>query len=186
MRWAIASIISSAVLAAAVTVNAAEIAGPPDVGDFVPSYASTKCGGIDDGVAVGKTTCYTCRAGNEPIFYIFARQRNDAVVKLVKQIESIVAENREKQAAAVVNFLGDPKNDAIRNEVADFGQRHGFEQVALTVTTDEERFGLAPNDEVTVILFEKGIIRLRNSVASGALDNKTIESISRRSKALLK
>jgi hypothetical protein len=170
-------------LLAATYVTAAEPTQRPDVGDYVPSYASTKCGGIDDGVPAGKTLCYTCRAGQEPIFYIFAKQPSDSLVKLVKQIETLVAARKKEKAAAVVNFLGDPKNEQARKEVADFGVKHDLRNVSLTITSDGSKFD--DGDEATVILFENGIIRLRNSVRRGTLDQKAIDSIIRRSKALL-
>lgn len=173
------------IVLAATCVTAAEPAQRPDVGDYVPSYASTKCGGIDDKVPVGKTVCYTCRAGEEPIFYIFAKQPSDSLAKLVKQIETLVAAKKEEKAAAVVNFLGDPKNEQARKDVADFGTKHGLRHVSLTVTGDGSKFDLDDGDEATVILFENGIIRLRNSARLGTLDQKAIDSIIRRSKALL-
>lgn len=172
-------------LVATTCLMAAEPAQRPDVGDYVPSYASTKCGGIDDGVAVGKTVCYTCRAGREPIFYIFAKQPSDSLVKLLKQIETLVAARKKEKVAAVVNFLGDPKNEQARKDVADFGVKHDLRNVSLTITGDGSKFDLDDGNEATVILFEDGIIRLRNSTRLGALDEKMIDSIIRRSKALL-
>lgn len=173
-------------LAFATAVSAAELPGRAEVGDDIPSYASTKCGGIDDGVSIGKTLCYTCRAGDEPIFYVFAKKPNDLVAKLAKQIETIVVEKKDQKAAAVVNFLGDPKNESTRKEIADFGKRHDLKHVSLTITGDGSKFAIDDADEVTVILFEKGIIRLRNTVKPGMLDDKEISLILRRSKSLLK
>ena len=172
-------------LLAATYSVAAEPPQSSEVGDYVPSYASTKCGGIDDGVPAGKTLCYTCRAGEEPIFYIFAKQPSDSVVKLVKQIELIVVARKKEKTAAVVNFLGDPKNEQARKDVANFGTKHDLRNVSLTITSDGSKFSLDEGDEVTVILFENGIIRLRNSAKYGSLDQKAIDSIVRRSKALL-
>jgi hypothetical protein len=172
-------------LLATTYVTAAEAPQRPDVGDYVPSYASTKCGGIDDGVPAGKTLCYTCRAGREPIFYILVRQPSDSLVKLVKQIEKLVVARKEENAAAVVNFLGDPANEQARQDIADFGAKYDLRNVSLTITGDGSKFDLDAEDEVTVILFENGIIRLRNSARLGAFEEKTINSIVRRSKALL-
>lgn len=175
----------SLMLIAATRVTAAEPTQRPEVGDYVPSYASTKCGGIDDGVPIGKTVCYTCRAGEEPIFYIFAKQPSDSLVKLVKQVETLVAAKKQKKAAAVVNFMGDPQNEQARQEVADFGAKHDLRGVSLTITGEGAKFHVDDSDEATVILFQNGIIRLRIGVKRGTLDQNTIDSIVRRSKALL-
>ena len=45
-------LIASAACAADVTSGIA-------AGGSVPAYGATKCGGVDDGVAVGKSLCYT-------------------------------------------------------------------------------------------------------------------------------
>ncbi|MEQ8789028.1 MAG: hypothetical protein RIC55_22135 [Pirellulaceae bacterium] len=166
-------------------ISAEEADDRLDVGDYIPSYASTKCGGVDDGVAVGKTTCYTCRSGPEPIFYIFAARRNAALAKLTKEIDALVLAKQKKNAAAVINFLGDPEDETLRKEVVQFGDKNALKNVALTITADGSKFDLGGKDEVTVILFEKGVVRLRNSATAGRLDDDTVESIIRRSKALL-
>lgn len=44
---------------AAAPVPAAELQSGIAVGESVGPYSSTKCGGIDDGVEVGKALCYT-------------------------------------------------------------------------------------------------------------------------------
>jgi hypothetical protein len=156
-----------------------------DVGDYIPSYASTKCGGVDDGVAVGKTTCYTCRSGPEPVFYVFASRRSPLLAKLTKEIDALVLAKQKKNATGVVNFLGDPEDETLRKEVVQFGDKNKLKSVALTITADGSKFELDDKDEVTVILFEKGVIRLRNSAKAGRFNNDVVESIVRRSKALL-
>jgi hypothetical protein len=87
------------------------------------------------------------------------------------------------KTAGVVNFPGDLKQEASRQAVAAFGKQHDLKQVSLTVTGDGSKFGLDDADEVTIILLEMGIIRRRNTIKSGQLDNKRIASIVRRSKS---
>ena len=171
---------------ASVATSAEPVTKKPVVGDHVPSYASTKCGGIQDGVAVGKTVCYTCRAGDEPIFYVFTREPNDSLVKLVKQIEAMVVARKERKAAGVINFLGDPKDEKLRQRIADFGTRHSLQNVSLTITADGPKFVLSDDHEATVILFENGIIRLRTAVERGKFDDEATAAIVRESTAILK
>ena len=44
---------------AASSVNAAELKSGLQVGDPIVTYTGEKCGGIQDGIAVGKNLCYT-------------------------------------------------------------------------------------------------------------------------------
>ena len=45
--------------AAATAISAAELSSGIPVGEKVGTYSSTKCAGIDDGIAVGKSLCFT-------------------------------------------------------------------------------------------------------------------------------
>jgi hypothetical protein len=47
------------VLTLAAAGHAAELLSGVEVGGKIGAYSTTKCGGIDDGVAVGKSLCYT-------------------------------------------------------------------------------------------------------------------------------
>jgi hypothetical protein len=44
---------------AASSVNAAELKSGLQVGDPIVTYTGEKCGGIQDGIPVGKNLCYT-------------------------------------------------------------------------------------------------------------------------------
>ena len=46
-------------LAAVGCLEAADASGGIPAGERVGSYSTTKCGGIDDGIAAGKSLCYT-------------------------------------------------------------------------------------------------------------------------------
>ena len=50
---------AAAVMAVAVAADAAELESGIEVGKRVGAYSTTKCGGADDGVTVGKSLCYT-------------------------------------------------------------------------------------------------------------------------------
>lgn len=158
-----------------------------NVGDYAPSYASTKCGGIDDGVAVGKTTCYTCRAGNAPVFYLFIKDQHpsEGILSLMKDINSLVGSKKKDKVTGVINFLGDPKDETTRKNLKKLAEQHQLTQVAVTVTGDGDKFNLAERDEVTLIMYEEGIIRLRLSAQSADLDKEGREIVLRRSKALI-
>ena len=47
-----------AILAAGVA-NAADVESGVEVGGRIGTYSTTKAGGVDDGVKVGKSLCYT-------------------------------------------------------------------------------------------------------------------------------
>lgn len=60
MRMRVQLAAAMAIVSAATTVIAAgELTSGIAVGEKVTTYSSTKCGGIDDGIAVGKSLCFT-------------------------------------------------------------------------------------------------------------------------------
>ena len=55
---AMTGVLALLVLAAS-AVNAAELKSGLQVGDSIVTYTGEKCGGIQDGIAVGRNLCYT-------------------------------------------------------------------------------------------------------------------------------
>jgi hypothetical protein len=47
------------IFAGTAAARAAELTSGIEVDGSVPAYTSTKCGGADDGVELGKALCYT-------------------------------------------------------------------------------------------------------------------------------
>ena len=158
-----------------------------DVGDYPPSYASTKCGGVNEGVEEGKTTCYTCRSGNAPLFYVFLKNQSPskAEKELIAKLNALVGKRKEEKVTGVVNFLGDPESETERESLKKLASQNQWNHLAITVTEHGDKFDLQEGDDVTVIMFEEGVIRLRASLASQDLDSKTTELLISRSKALI-
>jgi hypothetical protein len=51
--------VALALLAAATSIRAADISSGMAPGEKVGTFSATKCAGVDDGIAVGKSLCYT-------------------------------------------------------------------------------------------------------------------------------
>ena len=62
--------------------------------------------------------------------FIFAKTPSDALAGLVKGIDKVVAENKSKKVAAVVNFTGEPTDD-YREMIKEFGKKHNIKNVSL-------------------------------------------------------
>jgi hypothetical protein len=55
-QWAVAA---CAVVTVVSCVRAGDLTSGIPVGEAVGSYVTTKCGGLDDGVQMGQSLCYT-------------------------------------------------------------------------------------------------------------------------------
>src|SRR5687767_14571248 len=93
------------VLAVAVAMSVTVIAG--EVKSGLESGASPDAFNVKDvtGPFAGTSLCYRCRLGARPVAAVFARTLSDDLASLVKEVDSIVAKNKDKQAGAFVVLL---------------------------------------------------------------------------------
>lgn len=96
---------------------------------------------------------------------------------LVKRIDKAVAENQDKKLAAVVNIVGKP--DEMSDSVAEFAEKHGVENVALTVSDQKnaEKFKVNPEAKVTVMHYKGKKVKSNHAVPPGGLNDAAIEEI---------
>ena len=90
---------------------------------------------------------------------------------LVKQLDKIVAENKDKKFAAIVNFT-----DATEDEVIKFAQHNDVTGVALTITKDGKRFKLNEDAALTVMHYKQKKVAFNHAVKDkiGESDVKAI------------
>ena len=98
------------------------------------------------------------------------------MASLAKQIDKLVADNKEKKLAAVINFTGDPSDD-YQSQISEFGEKHNIKNVSLTVTADGQRFNVSDDAEVTVILYKGKTVKFNCSVGEGKLDKAAVKAI---------
>ena len=108
--------------------------------------------------------------------FAFAKTPNDALAGLAKQLDKLVADNQEKKLAAVINFIGEP-NDETMAKIAEFGQQHSIQNVALTVTADAQKFKVNDAAELTVMCYKGKKVVANHAVGSGGLDEAAVKGI---------
>lgn len=159
MKW-FASIAAAALLAVAPVAGADEIKSGLQPGQAIGAFDVTKCAGAtDDGVDMGKTLCYRCRYGSKPMVMVFTRKHNEKLADFVKQLDTAVAQNSDKQLKAFVNIVGEDR-DAAESAAKQFGNDHKFANVPIVVPEESQNgpdnYGLNPKAEVTVIVARDG------------------------------
>lgn len=111
---------------------------------------------------------------------IFARKADDALASLVKQIDKAVADNSDKQIAAILNFMG-PDKEALKETAQNFAKGHNITQVAMVVPSDHENgpkgYKIHSDAEVTVILYSYLKVVANHAVRAGQLDKRAIKAI---------
>lgn len=103
---------------------------------------------------------------------------------LVKKIDELVVLQQGKKLAAVVNFLGDIK-DETKEKIKEFGEQLGLRKVPLAVTTDAEPLQISDAADVTVMIYRGKRVKANYALAKDGLDQKTIEAIIHSTESML-
>ena len=107
---------------------------------------------------------------------MFAKNADENLASLVKQIDKVVAENKEKKLAAVINFFGD-NPDELAEQVKKFGEQHKLKNVALVVTNDTDRFAVNRDAELTVMHYVGAKVAANHALGKGGLNEKVAQEI---------
>lgn len=110
---------------------------------------------------------------------VFARSLTDDLASLVKEVDSVVANNSAKQAAGFVVLLtNDP--DADEPKLKEFAKKHGIKQVPLTLFDGEagpDGYKVARDAEVTVLLWKGRSVTANHAFGKEGLNRQAIEKI---------
>ena len=158
-----------------VAAVAAEEAATLKVGDDVgPFYVKDVTG-----PAAGTALCYRCRYGDQPTVSVFAREVNDELGKLLKEIDGVVGKNSErKMAAFLVVLTDDPAGQ--EEKLKELAKANGLKNVPLTTFEDvngPRNYRLAKDADFTVMMWVDGKVQVNDAFKKGELNEKSIAGV---------
>lgn len=107
-------------------------------GDAVGAFYVTKiAGAVNDGVKCGQELCYRCRYGSRPMVMVFARETTPELVKLVKEIDSAIAEDNESQLRGLVTFMGEDVAE-VKDDASVFAEESGVKHLPVAIAKDTQ------------------------------------------------
>ena len=168
---------------ALVTMSSMALAEGLEVGEGVGAFY------VKDvtGPKAGEKLCYRCSYGSRPVVSIFAREMNDNVASLVKQVDSTVGENESKKMAAFVVLLTD-KPEAKEAELKKIASKQGIKKTPLTTFDGLEgpsSYKIAKDAEVTVMMWVDGKLKVNEELKASDLSKDKITSIVGQTKTIL-
>jgi hypothetical protein len=111
---------------------------------------------------------------------IFTRSLDDNLASLVKQVDEVVAANKDKQMASFVVLLTDDPDEA-ESQLKAFADKHGIKVTPLTMfdgPAGPEKYNIAKEADVTVHLWVgPKEVKANHAFAKGKLDAKGIAAI---------
>jgi hypothetical protein len=150
----------------------------PQVGEMLPgAFRPLNVTNCEKPEAAGKKNCLVCQYGQCPAILIFARDVNDPVATLVKKLDPVVAKHRNQYLSAALIVLSD--KEGAEKTLKDLAARQNIKNVSLAVDNPAgpEKYKIARDAEVTVILYEAHKVKANHAFKKGQLNDQAIEKI---------
>jgi hypothetical protein len=166
----------AALIAVALVLGAASAADPksgPQVGDKVHPFHPLNCTGDH----AGEKYCLICKNGDNPVAMVFARQVTPELTRLLKLIDQATDKNQKRSMGSFVVLLNDA--DDLEKQLKELAKKEKIQHCILTIDNPEgpEDYNLAPEAEVTVVLYTKLTVKANHTFKNGDLNDKAIEAI---------
>ena len=171
-------------LIASAGLMAAEIRSGLEKGKPVPPFDVKDVTGPNKD---GAELCYRCRYGNQPVVSIFTKEMTDEVAQLSKELDNVVAKNRDqKMAGFVVLMTDDPEKAAPSLEAA--AKKHKIDQMPMTTFNGTEGpagYKINTKADVTVMMWVDGKIKLSQGLSKSDLNKDTIAKLVKETSTIL-
>ena len=153
-------------------MQAGEFLSGPQVGSKIPgAFEPLNINGPD----AGDEACLFCRFGNSPTVMVFATRPTEGVAAFTREMEKAAAEatkaGAEVGACVVVTNTGLDT----RKELARLADKENLKNVILGVIEPKKLkdYELHPDAEVTVLLYDKKVVRVNRAFKAGEFTEKT-------------
>ena len=139
---------------------------------------------VDDvtGPRRGNSLCYVCAFGNHSVINIQMRSLNDHLLTLLQTLDPLVAPaeriNGTSQHAFVVYLTDDPEGAA--SELKAVADRLNLKNIPLTIydePTGPDRYGIADQAEVTVMMWKDATVTVNHAFAAGELNRDSLAAV---------
>lgn len=145
------------------------------VGEIVPAFNVRDITGPQK----GKTLCYRCRFGNAPTIAVFAREVDDSLKTLIKQIDDRQTAESDKGLKSFVIFINDDP-DAIEPQIEALAKDQKLSGTPLTLIEGVQgppEYKIARDVAVTVMMWVDGEVQVNRAFNKGRLDAAAIKQV---------
>ncbi|OAI54045.1 hypothetical protein AYO44_03950 [Planctomycetaceae bacterium SCGC AG-212-F19] len=146
----------------------------PQVGDeLTATFEPMNVTGPD----AGETTCILCEYGASPVVLVFARDLSEPVTRLIKRLDVATGQHQTRGLASSVIFLS--KEKTLVPRIKEFAAKERIQRTILRSYPPEgpKGYNVAPDADVTVILFVDRFVKANHALKRGELNDKAIDAI---------
>lgn len=130
-----------------------------------------------NGPFAGEPHCLVCENGGNPVAMIFAREISAPLLQLLAKLDAATARHRQQEMGSFAVFLNDA--EALPERLKDAARRHSLQHLVLAIDepTGPEGFNVAPEAEVTVVLYRDYNVKANHAFRKGELNDQAVEKI---------
>jgi len=129
------------------------------------------------GPDAGERNCLFCKFGGSPVVMIFAREPNPAVTALLKKVDEAAVKHRAADLGTCAIFCSD--DQALRDRLKATAQSADLKELILAIdkAAGPEEYRIAPEADVTVLLYLRGVVKANHAFRKGDLDEKAMTAV---------
>jgi hypothetical protein len=169
----------TALIVSSLAVNAARADGPRlDSGLRAGEIANMFSVRAITGPHRGKTLCYRCELGNDPVVCVFARRITAPLTSLFKQLDARIASGKDGLKALVVFLTDDPNETAKKLEA--LAAQCALDHVPLTLVNNPygpQDYKIADAAEVTILMWKGPTVRVNRAYARGGMTEADVKDV---------
>jgi hypothetical protein len=165
----LAGTLLAGVAAGAPTVNSGPQVDTKVPGPFKPLHVT--------GPEAGQKACLYCKYGPRPVAMIFAREANPAVIALMKKIDAATAAHSDARMGSFIVFCNEA--EGLPRQLAELAGKENLKDIILSTyaTGGPASYHLAPEAEVTVVLYSHFTVKANHAFNKGAMTEADIDRI---------
>ncbi len=145
----------------------------PQAGQRVPgAFEPLNITGPD----AGKKSCLYCRNGTNPVVMIFARDTSPALTELLKRIDAATGAHANDSMGSCAVFCSD---EPMAANLAQIAKQSNLTNTILATyeASGPARYKLAPEADVTVLVYTHCVVKANHSFRKGELTYAGIDKI---------
>lgn len=174
----------AALMMASATLIAGDIQSGLEKGTRVPAFNVKDVTGPNKD---GEELCYRCRYGNQPVVSVFTKEMTDEVAQLSKELDEVVAKNRDQKMAGFVVLMTDSPDKAAP-KLTEAAEKFKISQMPLTTykgTKGPEGYKINSDADVTVMMWVEGKVKISQGLSKSDLNKDTIAKLVKETKTIL-
>ena len=129
------------------------------------------------GEHAGEKHCLVCENGLNPVVMIFAREPNDAVMALLRQVDAATTKHYAAGLRSFVVFLSD--KEGLDKQLAQAAQKDALKHIILSIDAPQgpDGYMVAKEADVTVVLYVNHKVKANHAFKPGQLTDSRIDKI---------